>query len=336
MATSSRVTRFRPADNFSVFFSPSWRAAPTPEEIAHFLQEAESGFDSALSKWIDRLLGSPRFGERWGRHWLDVARFAESSGYERNFTYPHAWRYRDYVIAAFNRDKPYDQFVREQIAGDLLPFESRAQQQSGQGDPSEQGEGPSGEPGEGQPGQSGAQGEGAQGQEQPSIGQQGQAGQQGEGQQGQGGQQQGQGGLNQDRGGMANGFGPGAQGDRGQLSEEEIRQLQRAYREQRRDAEALRDQLREAGADVSDLDGIVQSLRAFDNQRAYEDLAEIEALQAALLEEVKRFEFGLRRAVEGEGESLLLRGSGDVPPGYEELIREYYKALAEGRRGGGN
>ena len=68
---------------------------------------------------VDRLLASPRFGERWGRHWLDVARYAESSG-KTNFTYPQAWRYRDWAIASFNADKPYDQFVREQIAGDLL------------------------------------------------------------------------------------------------------------------------------------------------------------------------------------------------------------------------
>lgn len=70
---------------------------------------------------VDALLASPHFGERWGRHWLDIARFAESNGRERNYLYPHAWRYRDYVISAFNKDKPYDQFIREQIAGDLLP-----------------------------------------------------------------------------------------------------------------------------------------------------------------------------------------------------------------------
>ena len=70
---------------------------------------------------VDRLLDSPRFGEKWGRHWLDVARYAESSGRSVNFLYPEAWRYRDYVIASFNSDKPYDQFVKEQIAGDLLP-----------------------------------------------------------------------------------------------------------------------------------------------------------------------------------------------------------------------
>ena len=74
----------------------------------------------AFAKVVDRLLASPRFGERWGRHWLDVARFAESSG-KANITYPQAWRYRDWVIASFNADKPYDQFVREQVAGDLLP-----------------------------------------------------------------------------------------------------------------------------------------------------------------------------------------------------------------------
>jgi hypothetical protein len=90
---------------------------PTPEELDAFL--ADDSFD-AFAKVVDRLLASPRFGERWGRHWLDVARFAESSG-KTNFCYPQAWRYRDWAIASFNADKPYDPFVREQIAGDLLP-----------------------------------------------------------------------------------------------------------------------------------------------------------------------------------------------------------------------
>ena len=70
---------------------------------------------------IDRLLDSPRYGERWGRHWLDVARYADSTGADEDYRYPHAWRYRDYVINAFNSDLPYDRFVREQIAGDRLP-----------------------------------------------------------------------------------------------------------------------------------------------------------------------------------------------------------------------
>ena len=82
---------------------------------------------SAIASVTDRLLASPQFGERWGRHWLDVARYAESTGMERNFTFPEAWRYRDYVIAAFNADKPYDQFIREQIAGDLLPAKNDAE-----------------------------------------------------------------------------------------------------------------------------------------------------------------------------------------------------------------
>lgn len=85
---------------------------------------------SDLSDIVDDLLASPHFGERWGRHWLDVARYAESNGNDglsRNPSFPHAWRYRDYVIQAFNDDVPYDRFITEQIAGDLLPAESPAQ-----------------------------------------------------------------------------------------------------------------------------------------------------------------------------------------------------------------
>jgi cytochrome c553 len=94
---------------------------PTPEEIDAFLQDSSAG---AFVKVVDRLLAAPAYGERWGRHWLDVARYGESTGSGRNVPYPHAWRYRDYVIDAFNSDKPYDRFIREQIAGDLLPAES--------------------------------------------------------------------------------------------------------------------------------------------------------------------------------------------------------------------
>jgi len=89
---------------------------PSPEEVEAFVADTS---DDAFAKVVDRLLASPRFGERWGRHWLDVARFAESSG-NANMMYPHAWRYRDWVIDAFNNDMPYDQFVKQQIAGDLL------------------------------------------------------------------------------------------------------------------------------------------------------------------------------------------------------------------------
>ena len=91
---------------------------PTETEIDQFLADTAPG---AFTRLVDRLLASPRYGERWGRHWLDVARYATSTGVDEDHRYPYAWRYRDYVIDAFNHDLPYDQFVREQIAGDLLP-----------------------------------------------------------------------------------------------------------------------------------------------------------------------------------------------------------------------
>ena len=91
---------------------------PTPDEVNAFVADQSP---TAFAALVDRLLASPQFGERWGRHWLDVARYADSTGRGSNILYPEAWRYRDYVIASFNADKPYDEFVREQIAGDLLP-----------------------------------------------------------------------------------------------------------------------------------------------------------------------------------------------------------------------
>jgi hypothetical protein len=90
---------------------------PTPEEIQAFLSDNSP---NAYEKVVDRLLASPAYGERWGRHWLDVARYADSNGYKADETRPDIWRYRDYVIQAFNEDKPFDRFVREQIAGDEL------------------------------------------------------------------------------------------------------------------------------------------------------------------------------------------------------------------------
>ena len=90
---------------------------PTPEEIDAFLADASP---TAFEKVVDRLLASPAYGERWGRYWLDVAHYADTAGETADFPVPQAYRYRDYVIDAFNADKPYDQFVREQIAGDLL------------------------------------------------------------------------------------------------------------------------------------------------------------------------------------------------------------------------
>ncbi len=93
---------------------------PTPAEVAAFLRDRRP---DAYARQVERLLASPHYGERWGRHWLDVARWAESEGYENNEFRPFAWRYRDYVVQSFNQDKPFDRFVREQVAGDeLLPF----------------------------------------------------------------------------------------------------------------------------------------------------------------------------------------------------------------------
>jgi cytochrome c553 len=93
---------------------------PTAAEVADFLADE---FPDAFAKVIDRLLASPRYGERWGRHWLDVARYADSNGLDENLAYASAYRYRDYVISAFNRDKRFNRFVEEQIAGDLLPVD---------------------------------------------------------------------------------------------------------------------------------------------------------------------------------------------------------------------
>lgn len=91
---------------------------PTPDEVRTFLaDESPAAFESV----VERLLSSPRYGERWGRHWLDVARYADSNGLDENLAFGNAWRYRDYVIDAFNSDLPYDEFLREQLAGDLLP-----------------------------------------------------------------------------------------------------------------------------------------------------------------------------------------------------------------------
>lgn len=94
---------------------------PTPEEVDAFISDPSP---NAFDRVIDRLLESPAYGERWGRHWLDVARYADSNGMDENIAFGHAWRYRDYVVNAFNDDKPYDQFLIEQIAGDLLPLEA--------------------------------------------------------------------------------------------------------------------------------------------------------------------------------------------------------------------
>jgi len=88
---------------------------PTPADVRAFVESKDPDF---YEKTVDKLLADPRYGERWGRHWLDVARYSDTNGYEEDTEYFHAWRYRDYVIDAFNSDKPYDQFIIEQLAGD--------------------------------------------------------------------------------------------------------------------------------------------------------------------------------------------------------------------------
>jgi mono/diheme cytochrome c family protein len=93
---------------------------PTAKEVEDFLKDESA---EAFEKVVDRLLASPHYGERWGRHWLDVARYADSNGLDENIHHGNAWRYRDYVVNSLNKDKPYDQFLIEQIAGDLLPTE---------------------------------------------------------------------------------------------------------------------------------------------------------------------------------------------------------------------
>jgi len=97
---------------------------PAPEEVDAFLADKSP---DAFAKVVDRLLASSAYGERWGRHWLDVARYADSNGLDENVAFGNAWRYRDYVVNSFNADKPYNRFVQEQIAGDLLPAEGTPQ-----------------------------------------------------------------------------------------------------------------------------------------------------------------------------------------------------------------
>ena len=98
---------------------------PTPVEIEAYLEDRS---ENAFEKVVDRLLKSSHFGEHWGRHWLDLSRYADSNGGDINLTYPNAWRFRDYVVKSMNIDKRFDQFIREQIAGDLLPASNAAQQ----------------------------------------------------------------------------------------------------------------------------------------------------------------------------------------------------------------
>jgi mono/diheme cytochrome c family protein len=111
----------RPADRRALIRRATYDLTglpPSPEEIDAFVTSTDP---DAYEKLIDGLLASPHYGEKWGRHWLDVVRYSETNGYERDGPKPFAWRYRDYVIRSFNADKPYTQFVKEQLAGDEVP-----------------------------------------------------------------------------------------------------------------------------------------------------------------------------------------------------------------------
>ncbi len=116
-----------PADRYTLIRRASFDLTglpPSPEQVDAFVNDSSP---DAFERLVDRLLASPQYGIRWGRHWLDLARYADTNGADENYVYHHAWRYRDYVVRAFNQDKPYDRFVTEQLAGDLLPSPADSQ-----------------------------------------------------------------------------------------------------------------------------------------------------------------------------------------------------------------
>ena len=117
------LTPGAPADPLSLLRRMTYDVTglpPTPEEAAEFLDAEGRDPEAAVRALVDRLLASPHYGERWGRHWLDVTRFGESNGFERNFIIDDLWPWRDYVIQSFNADKPFDRFITEQLAGDVV------------------------------------------------------------------------------------------------------------------------------------------------------------------------------------------------------------------------
>jgi mono/diheme cytochrome c family protein len=118
---SKGLTPAEPADKVTLIRRATYDLTGLPPSIAEVDAFVADPSPDAYEKLVDRLLASPRYGEKWGRHWLDLVRFAETNSYERDSKKPNAWRYRDYVIRSFNDDKPYDRFVKEQLAGDELP-----------------------------------------------------------------------------------------------------------------------------------------------------------------------------------------------------------------------
>ena len=268
---------------------------------------------------------------------------------------------RDLLDRVESLDRRLSDRAQQAAGGEQGSQEGQGGQQGQQGEGQEGQSGESGQQGEGQEGQQGQAGqEGQQGQGQQ--GQAGQAGQQGQGQQGQAGQEgqqgQGNGGGQGDqaqqgaegggRAGDANGGAPrttddlpggGATrgnptGPGGPLTDEEIRQFQREFQERAQDVATLRDQLREQGQDVTDLDRALQAIRQLQNREAYEDLPQIAVLQQTIRESLGRVEFSLRRQVQGDEAPAALSGSEAIPERFRGLVEEYYRRLA--REGGGN
>ena len=121
--SEKQLTLNPPADARSLIRRMSYDVTglpPTPEEVEAFVADSIRNPHSAIPNLVDRLLASPRYGERWGRHWLDVIRFGESNGFERNFIIDDLWPFRDYVIKSFNDDKPFNRFITEHLAGDVI------------------------------------------------------------------------------------------------------------------------------------------------------------------------------------------------------------------------
>ncbi len=236
----------------------------------------------------------------------------------------------------------------QELARGLGSLDQRMRERTQQGQQGRQGERQQGQDGQQQQGQQDQQGQQSQQSQQGQQGQQGQRGQQGQqgqrGQQGQQGQQGGERGQNDGRNpGGAEGIGDtigqwqagGGFGDRrpGRFSQEDVRQFRGEVRQWTREAEQLRRALQQQRIDPKELDAILRNLRALDDERVYQDAAELARLQTQVTEGVKRFEYGLRRRLEGDANQILLSGSEEVPEQFRKLVEQYYKSLSKGPEG---
>jgi hypothetical protein len=221
----------------------------------------------------------------------------------------------------------------QERASDPNGQQARAGQQGQQGSQGQQGQ-QNQQGQQGQAGQQGQQGQQGQAGQQGQQGQQGQAGQQGQqGQEGQGGQSGQAGGGNGDSFGGFNDDGGWGNARPGNFSGDDVRQFRGEARRYGQDLEALRRSLRGEGVDTRDLDEILRRLKALDDDRVYRDVQELARLQAAVSDGLRRFEFGLRRQLDGEAKDVLLSGSDDVPAEFKTMVEEYYRSLARQQRG---